>query len=89
MNEADRKKRNADRLKELYPTFRTRLKNVISHLKRLGCVLAYKMRGVRLLIKRRLTTAGTQNFSMGFITSRVPLAPPSRSRLISSTMILR
>lgn len=36
MNEADRKKRNEDRLKELYPTFRTRLKNVISTLEAAG-----------------------------------------------------
>jgi hypothetical protein len=32
MNELARKKRNEDRLKELYPTFRTRLKKVIESL---------------------------------------------------------
>ena len=32
MKEADRKKRNADRLAELYPTFRARLKKVITSL---------------------------------------------------------
>jgi hypothetical protein len=32
VKEADRKKRNADRLKELYPTFRARLESVIASL---------------------------------------------------------
>ncbi len=32
MKEVDRKKRNADRLKELYPTFRVRLERVIASL---------------------------------------------------------
>ena len=36
MKEADRKKRNQDRLAELYPTFRTRLKKVIASLESSG-----------------------------------------------------
>ena len=36
MNETARKKRNEDRLKELYPTFRARLKKVISALEASG-----------------------------------------------------
>lgn len=36
MKEADRKKRNADRLAELYPTFRARLKKAIASLESSG-----------------------------------------------------
>ena len=36
MKEADRKKRNEDRLQELYPTFRARLKRVITALESAG-----------------------------------------------------
>jgi hypothetical protein len=36
MNEANRKQRNADRIKECYPTFATRLKLVISDLENEG-----------------------------------------------------
>jgi len=36
MKEADRRKRNEDRLAELYPTFRARLKKVIASLESSG-----------------------------------------------------